>query len=118
LAARLRPSQQKEGGIMTIERVPIIVVKRRFYDQFASGEKTIEYRRHRPPFTIRVFYPERRVRIAYTYNLSMRPHLDAVVRSFDVALLSAYPRLREIYPDMEFDDELALIALDIFRNSA
>lgn len=43
----------------------------------ASGAKTTEYRRHRPPFTDRVFYPGRWVRIAYSYNIKLHPTLIA-----------------------------------------
>ena len=32
---------------MILERLPLIVVKRCYYDEFVSGVKTIEYRRHK-----------------------------------------------------------------------
>jgi hypothetical protein len=35
------------------ERLPLIVVKRCYYDEFLSGRKTIEYRRHKGQFTNR-----------------------------------------------------------------
>jgi len=31
-------------------KTPLIVVKRVYFDLFVSGAKTVEHRRHRPPF--------------------------------------------------------------------
>jgi hypothetical protein len=63
----------------------LLVVRRVYFERFASGAKTIEHRRHRPPFTARTFYPGRRlVRIAYNYNVAKLPSLIAQVISFDV----------------------------------
>jgi hypothetical protein len=89
----------------------LIIVKRRFYDAFASGEKTTELRRHRPPFTERVFYPGRLVRVAYNYNIARNPSLLGWVRSFDVHLAENYPELRELYPELRDDDEIAAISI-------
>jgi hypothetical protein len=92
---------------------PLIVVKRRFYDQFVDGTKTIEYRRHRPPYTIRVFYPGRAVRIGFNYNLARFPVLNATVVSFTVEPARAHPAMLDLYPQLQPDDEIALIKLAI-----
>jgi hypothetical protein len=92
--------------------VPLIAVRREYYEAFASGVKTIEYRRHRPPFTARVFYPGRRVRIRCGYGLA-RPELLATVARFEVKLLADVPRMLGFYPDLAQKDELALIHLEI-----
>src|SRR6266851_5286347 len=96
-------------------KAPLIVVRRAYFDQFVSGAKTIEYRRHRPPFTARTFYPGRWVRIAYNYDVKRCPSLLATVISFDVAPAGEYPKLIEVYPTLLPDDELALIKLAIER---
>ena len=91
----------------------LIVVRRVYFERFASGAKTIEYRRHRPPFTARVFYPGRLVRIAYNYDLKRFPTLLARVIGFDVAPAREHPELREIWPGLLDGDEIALIKLAI-----
>ena len=96
-------------------KVPLIVVRRAYFKLFAGGAKTIEYRRHRPPFTARTFYPGRWVRIAYNYDVKRCPSLLATVISFDVAPAGEYPKMLEIFPNMLLDDELALITLAIER---
>jgi hypothetical protein len=49
-------------------------------------------------FTARVYYPGRRVRIAYNYNLALHPTLMATVKRFEVALASVHPRRRALWP--------------------
>jgi hypothetical protein len=96
-------------------RPPLIVVKRVYFDQYAAGTKTIEYRRHRPPFTARVFYPGRVVRIAFNFNVKRFPSLLAKVARFDVTRACDHPELVEVYPELLPDDEIALIALLLER---
>jgi hypothetical protein len=96
-------------------RFPLIVVKRVYYEQFAAGTKTIEYRRHRKPFTKRAFYVGRWVRLAYSYNINKYPSLIARVTEFELAPARDHPAMRDIYPDLADDDELALIHLDVHR---
>src|SRR5271163_664358 len=92
-------------------RFPLIVVKRPFYDLFEAGTKTVERRLHRPPWTARVFYPGRVVRIAFNYDLRRYGSLLARVIAFDVAPARDHPELVAIYPAMLPDDEIALIEL-------
>ena len=94
-------------------KFPLIVVKRVYYDAFLAGEKTIEYRRHRAPFTMRAFYPGRWVRIAYNYDLARYPHLLARVVAFSVAPAREHPELATLYKGLGPDDEIALISLAI-----
>jgi hypothetical protein len=96
-------------------RPPLIVVKRVYFEQYAAGVKTIEYRRHRPPFAAHTFYPGRWVRIAYNFDVKRFPSLLARVISFDVAPARDHPALIEVYPTLLPDDELVLIALAIER---
>jgi hypothetical protein len=96
-------------------RFPLIVVKRRYYDEFIAGTKTVEYRRHRKPFTERAFYPGRWVRIAYSYNINKFPSVLARVTGFAVAPARDHPAMREVYPQLGDADELALIHLDVLR---
>jgi hypothetical protein len=96
-------------------RFPLLVVKRVYYEQFAAGTKTIEYRLHRKPFTKHAFYPGRFVRLAYNYDIKRFPSMLAIVRSFELAPARDHRALREVYPDLRDDDELALITLDVQR---
>lgn len=93
-------------------RVPVIVVRRIYFDQFRSGAKTVEYRRHRRPLTIKVFYPGRRVTIACGYTKG-RLTLHATVRRFEVKPLRQVPEMAGFYADLGPEDELALIHLTI-----
>jgi hypothetical protein len=92
---------------------PLIVVKRRYYDEFSAGTKTVEYRLHKKPFTERAFYPDRWVRIAFNYNIDKNPSLLAMVTRFAVEPARNHPAMFELYPDMAPDTELALITLDV-----
>jgi hypothetical protein len=93
-------------------KIPLVVVRRIYFDEFLNGSKTIEYRRHRPPFTERVFYPGRAVRISYRYDLGA-PRLSAIVSRFEAKPLREQPDMIGFYDDMELDDEVALIHLAI-----
>jgi hypothetical protein len=96
--------------------IPMIIVKRQFYDAFDSGEKTTEYRRHRGLFTARTFWTGRSVRIAYSYNVKRYPSLIALVEGLDVELAETHlERLRAHYPDLQSTDEIALIHLQVIE---
>lgn len=94
------------------ETRPLIVVKRRWFDRFADGSKTIEYRRHRGQFTACTFYPGRRVRIAYSYNIRRTGWIDATVTRFEVRRAAEVPA-EDRYDDMAAADEMALIHVRI-----
>jgi hypothetical protein len=98
--------------MQTTPPIPLIVVKRVYFDQFAAGTKTIEFRRHRKPFTQRAFYPGRLVRLAYYYDIARNPSLLARVTRFEVAPARDHPALLDVYPQLQPDDELALIHLE------
>jgi hypothetical protein len=97
-----------------------LIIKRVFFDMFASGIKSVEYRRHRPPFVAKNFWPGRRVRIASRYQ-DLAPggrSLLAHVEAFEVARVSMLEHdtaalVRAIYPDLDDDGEVALIRLRI-----
>lgn len=97
-------------GKKSSESRPLIVVKRRYFEEFVSGTKTIEYRRHRGQFTARTFYPGRLVRIAYTYNIWRTGWLDAVVERFETRPAAECPA-GDRYEDMKPDARMALIHL-------
>lgn len=111
-------------------RLPLIVVKRVYFDQYAAGTKTIEYRRHRKPFTRTAFYPGRWVRIAPNFNIKKHPALIAEIVSFRACpafeCFEALPlqrardqfeRLRELYPGIEPETEIAMIGLRVERGA-
>jgi hypothetical protein len=102
---------------MPLERLPLIVVKRCYWDDFRAGTKTIEYRRHKRQFTARVYYPGRRVRIAYNYNLALHPTLMATVKRFEVALASVHPEMLDFYQGLRPSDEIALIHLQVEKGA-
>jgi hypothetical protein len=70
---------------------------------------------HRKPFTKHAFYPGRCVRLAYNYDVKRHPSMLAIVRSFELAPARDHPALRDVYPKLRDDDELALITLDVQR---
>jgi len=97
------------------EKSPLIVVKRKYYDQFSSGAKTIEYRRIRGSFTNRVYYPGRRVRVAYNYDIGRYPFLTATVTQFYAQPARSCPDLMEIDPTLSADEMIAAIHLNVDR---
>lgn len=98
-----------------------LVVKRVFFDQFAAGTKTIEYRRHRGRFTERIFWLGRAISIRCGYD-GKSPRLAARVTRFQVARLDQTGEhaaaLKKIYPGLADDDEIAMIHLDLHRASS
>jgi len=100
---------------LRLERLPLIVVKRCYYDEFLAGVKTIEYRRHKGQFNARVFHPGRRMRIAYNYNLNLYPSLTAIVTRFEVTPASTHPEMLDFYQGLQPNDEIALIHLRVER---
>ena len=104
---------------MADDRPGQLILKRRYFDEFASGIKTIEYRRHRGQFTARNFRIGRRFRLAYSYSWRQQgmPHLDAIVRSFEArpACGPLLADMRGTYPDLGEGEEVALIGLNVVR---
>src|SRR5438874_13047801 len=96
-------------------KAPLIVMRRPLYDAFLAGTKTIEYRRHRAPFTRNTYYAGRTVRLAYNYNVHKFPSRLARVIAFDVMAAGqvAIDDLSPYYPNLDPLDEIALIRLDI-----
>jgi hypothetical protein len=107
--------EQAKPAAQLVERPALIVVKRVYFGQFASGEKTKEYRRHRPPFTERTFYPGRLVRIAYNYQLGRFPFLLARVTRFEISAASDYPAILAVHPFLDPSEEIAVIGLAVQR---
>jgi hypothetical protein len=68
-------------------------------------------------FTARVYYPGRRVRIAYNYNLALHPTLMATVKRFEVALASVHPEMFDFYQGLRPSDEIALIHLQVEKGA-
>ena len=106
---------------MADDRPGQLILKRCYFDEFAAGTKTTEYRRHQGQFTARNFRIGRRILIAYRYDHAKAglPHLTGVVRSFEVrpAHGSFLAEMQETYPDMQPGDEVALIGLDLVKTS-
>lgn len=108
------PTRYVEG--MSIDRAFPLIIRKVFFEQFTRGEKSVEYRRHRPPFVAKV-PPGRPVRIVYRYqDLGAGGRsLLATCEAFDIASLSMLEHdlagiLRAIYPDL---DDVAMIHLRI-----
>jgi hypothetical protein len=81
-----RSGTQLDNAMLPINlKAPMIVVLKPIYQRFISGEKTVEYRRHRAPFTEGVFYVGRIARLAYNYNLKRYPSRLAKVEAFEIA---------------------------------
>jgi hypothetical protein len=97
---------------------PVIVVKRQFFEEFAAGRKNTEFRLHRKPFTNHVFYAGRWVRLAYRYDFQKHASLLAIVKRFEVRPAfecAEADKLRQLYPRLEREAEIALIHLDVQR---
>lgn len=62
-----------------------IVLRRVYYDAIARGEKTIEYRLHRPPFTANSLWPGRRP--TFMLGRDGRTKLPARVTKFEISTL-------------------------------
>ena len=99
------------------EKMPMLIVRRVYFDQFLAGTKDTEYRRHRHAFNERVFYPGRRIRLGYHYNIKLVPSVIAVVVAFEVKqarhLKHQAAALLDVYPDLTADQEIAIIKLMI-----
>lgn len=93
----------------------LLILKKRYWEAFARGEKTTEFRRHRPPFVARTFAPGRLVRLSYNYDLARYPRLVARIADFEVRIARDHPELLDVYPELRPDDELALIHLAEFE---
>jgi hypothetical protein len=103
---------RSDRGLAGRERSPLIVVKRRFFEQYLAGQKDTEYRR--PPYTQRNFYPGRAVRIAYRYDIARHPVTEARVVDSAIVPASACDRdLLHHYPDLTPTDEIIVIKLVI-----
>ena len=105
---------------MSIDRAFPLIIRKVFFEQFTRGEKSVEYRRHRPPFVAKNFPPGRPVRIVYRYqDLGAGGRsLLATCEAFDIASLSMLEHdlaaaLKTIYRDLAADDDVAMIHLQI-----
>lgn len=98
-------------------RPGLLIVRRVYFEQFATGTKSIEYRRHRGAFTVRNFWVGRRIRVAYSYSYQAQgpPYLVAEVVFFgaEPVLGKLLFDLQETYPEMREGDEVALIGLHV-----
>ena len=101
------------------QRPGLLIVRQIYFEQFAAGTKTIEYRRHRGQFTVRNFWVGRRIRVAYNYSYQAQglPYLVAEVVSFaaEPVLGKLLFDLQETYPEMREGDEVALIGLHVLE---
>jgi hypothetical protein len=120
-----RPTKREPIRSLLVMHAPLfpLIVKRPFFDMFASGIKSVEYRRHKAPFVAKNFWPGRRVRIACRYqDLGAGGRsLLATCEAFEVARVSMLEHdtaalVRAIYPSLGADDEIALIRLRAERD--
>lgn len=95
-------------------KLPMIVVRRKFYDAFLDGSKTTEYRRHKRPFTEKTFHAGRTIRLAYHYNIRLFPSRLARITRVTIVpagSLDNFESLRASYPDLAPSDEIIAIGL-------
>ncbi len=101
------------------QRPGLLIVRRIYFEQFAAGTKTIEYRRHRGQFTVRNFWVGRQVRIAFRYDFEAAglPFLISQIAFFRVELArgALLADMRETYPDLSEGDEIVLIKLRLLE---
>jgi hypothetical protein len=101
-------------------KLPMIVVRREFYDAFLNGSKTTEYRRNKRPFTTKTFYTGRTVRLAYHYNIRLYPSRLARINQTNIVQacsLDNFASLRKSYPDLTPEDEIICIGLDLLEEA-
>lgn len=114
------PNEPNVPAATLLESRLVIAVKRIYFDAYARGDKTIEYRRSKPPFTAKTFWPGRPVWIATSYNLNLAQKLPARVRRYELAPLwtldlDLIDRLRTLYAGLAGSDPIAMIHLAIER---
>lgn len=75
---------------------PLFVpLKGEWFDQFADGTKTVEYRKYGPGWNERTIYAGRPVILSKGYSGA---RIDAVVVSFELVKARDVPRATELYP--------------------
>ena len=101
--------------LMTAPPIPLIVMRRIYYEAFCDGTKTVEYRRHLRPFKQTTYYPGRIVRLTYRYNKHTPSRLGRITRvnvqpanAFGEEIFAA---LCQHYPDLTGDAEIIAMSI-------
>lgn len=99
------------------QRPPMyLVLKREYFDAFAEGSKSIEYRRYGGQFTERVYFVGRRVVLATRYDRRALV-MPARVTTFRIEPAIKHPDMIEFYGGrLAPGDQVALIGLEVLRS--
>lgn len=84
---------------MTDEKPCFLFLKREYFDLFASGEKTTEWRAWDRQFTDKTYRPGRRIVIRAGYTKGQPELSGVIVRTTRVARSRASQIARELYPN-------------------
>ena len=87
---------------MSDEKPAYLFLKREFFDLFAAGSKTIEWRAWRLWFTDRNYRPGRAIIIRNGYNKGDAEIRGTIIETRKVARADASPIAAAIYPDAKF----------------
>lgn len=89
-----------------------IPLKKKFFQQFESGEKHEEFRLHGKRWNEKVCYIGRPVTLSNGYS-GARIYGD--ITAFRIAQVREMPTIREIYPQLPDDAKIACIAILLTR---
>lgn len=87
-----------------------IPLKKKYFEQFARGEKREEFRLLGPRWNERTCFPGRAVTLICGYSGA---RIEGVVNAFRVSRLADVPGMTEVYPGMAGDTLVAAIGITI-----
>lgn len=87
-----------------------IPLKKKYFEQFATGEKTEEFRLYGKRWNERVCVPGRDVVLSCGYSGA---RLDGTISAFNVRRAADVPVMREVYPNIAVDAMVACISITI-----
>lgn len=94
---------------MSATKPLFVPLKTEWFDQFADGTKTVEYRKYGPGWNERTIFAGRRVTLSKGYSGA---RIAAVILSFALVKARDVPRATELYPPCT---TLIAIKLDVQR---
>lgn len=87
-----------------------IPLKKKYFEQFAAGEKTEEFRLYGKRWNESVCAPGRDVVLSCGYSGA---RMNGTIRAFAVRRAADVPVMREVYPDVDADTRVACISIAI-----
>ena len=85
-----------------------IPLKKQYFNQFSTGEKSVEYRLYGTRWNERTCTPGRAVTLSCGYS---GPRIAGVIDAFDLALFADIPGMDAVYPDCPADALVACIRI-------